>query len=139
MANSVWWPAIYNERSARAAAHIGGGGLAIASALSAAVILAGVGLQLATIQNSSAVLVCVLLSFPLAYGVWNGSRICAVAALVLSGGGIVYETVRWPSRITVVGLFLLLALIHGVRGTFALQRFRQEKKQAQAERAASGY
>ena len=121
-----WWPAIYNETSARKAAGTGA---------TCAYVVAGVTALLATISifaplsfiDPTAFVDAALAAF-LGFMIQRKvSRIAALAALVMFVGERVYGVVTQgpASGGIVLAIILLFGFISGIRGTFAWHAYRR--------------
>ena len=64
-----------------------------------------------------------------AWRTWCGSRAWAVAGLAIYCLGVLYRVVTTPPGIGILTIFIILALINGVRGTFGLHKFLELKRQ----------
>jgi ABC-type proline/glycine betaine transport system permease subunit len=135
------WPAVETAEQARAAARQGMWAAVIVAAITVlfvALMRVGVNPLEGTTFDASA-LVDALLFAAIAWGIQRGSRIAAVAGLGLY---LVERAYLWSQTgVQVGGLFvaaaLTLAFVHGVRGTFALQRLRT-RPATTAQAALSG-
>jgi hypothetical protein len=64
-----------------------------------------------------------------AWRVWCGSRAWAVTGLALYVLEVTINVVTHPPGVSILTIIILAALINGVRGTFALHKFREWRKQ----------
>jgi len=128
MANWAW-PEIFDEESARDAAHKAGGWAAFVAGLTAlfAVISLTSGTSVMGADGWS--LIDAALFAAVAWRTWCGSRGWAIAGLAIYCIGVLYRIASHPPGVSILTIFIILALINGVRGTFALHRFIEMKKQ----------
>jgi hypothetical protein len=128
MANWAW-PEIIDEDSARDAAHMAGGWAGVVAGLTtllAVVSIVGGG----TIMGKGAsALVDAALFGVVAWRIWCGSRWFAIGGLSLYALEVLYNVVKHPPGVGILTVIIMLALINGVRGTFALHKFVELKKQ----------
>jgi hypothetical protein len=128
MANWAW-PEIIDEDSARDAAHLAGGWAGVVAGITAlfSIISMVGGGSIFGITPWS--LIDAGLFAVVAWQTWRGSRTFAVAGLGLYGLGVLYRVVTHPPGIGILTVIIMLALINGVRGTFGLQKFIEQRKQ----------
>jgi hypothetical protein len=130
MANWAW-PEIIDEDSARDAARKAGGWAAVVAGLTGL-------LALISLSGSSWFgitpwsLVDAALFGVVAWRVWNGSRAWAVAGLSLYSLEVLFSIVTHPPGVGILTIIILLALINGVRGTFALHKYVELNQQQHA-------
>jgi len=143
MANWAW-PEIMDEASALDASHKAGGWAAFVAGLTVllAVIAMVTGSVLLGIGPGA--LVDAALFGIVAWRVWNGSRPWAVAGLALYLFEILWNLSNHHG-VGILTLVVVLALVNGVRGTFALHNYRAERAKmmqsqpnSQASAAAAG-
>jgi hypothetical protein len=133
MANWAW-PEIIDEDSARDAAHKAGGWAAAVAGITALLaVISLTGSSLFGITPLS--LVDAALFGVVAWRVWYGSRAWAVAGLSLYSLEVLFSVINHPPGVGILTIIVLLALINGVRGTFALHKY-MEMNQQQAMSAA---
>jgi hypothetical protein len=129
MANWAW-PEISDEDSARSAAHKAGVWAGIIAGITALIVVIKI---FTSGQNEEAVgLLDAALFGVVGWRVWNGSRPWAIAGLALYLLEIVVAIVTHPPGISILTIFILLALINGVRGTFKLHEHVEARKQQEA-------
>jgi hypothetical protein len=127
MANWAW-PEIIDEDSARDAAHMAGGWAGVVAGLTALFALVSFsGVRIMGIGPLS--LVDAALFGVVAWRIWCGSRAFAVAALSLYSLEVLYAMATHPPGVGVLTVIIMLALINGVRGTFGLHKFEEQRKQ----------
>lgn len=122
---SMWWPPVTYREGAREAARLGGGAAAFVAGVTALFgVLAIFGLQILPGFSTLSLVDAALFSI-VAWRTYRMSRAWAVVGLLLFVAGRAFafyqQGVTAMSGI-VVGLFLLLAFLNGVRGTFAYHR-----------------
>jgi hypothetical protein len=129
---SFFWPEIDDSDSARAASNLG----ATASGIVAFLTLGTVALALflrhvpLSIQFAP-VLIEVAIFAALAWGIWRGSRVAAIAALGLYVLDYVIVAINtsWTTGI-IVHAAITLFLLGGVRGAFGLHHYRSSASDA---------
>lgn len=143
MANWAW-PEIMDEESALDASHKAGGWAGFIGAFTAllATISLVTGTTLMGIEGGA--LFDAALFGIVAWRVWNGSRPWAVAGLTLYLFEIGWNLTH-HGGFGILTVIVVLALVNGVRGTFALHNYRAEKAKmmesqpnSQASAAAAG-
>jgi hypothetical protein len=135
MANWAW-PEIIDEDSARSAAHTAGGWAAAVAGLTTLLAIISIFSSVSLLGINAYSLVDAALFGVVAWRVWCGSRGWAIAGLALYGLEVVYAVVTHPPGVGILTIIVLLALINGVRGTFALHKYTQMNRQQQAMSAA---
>jgi len=127
--NSTWWPAVSYREGARTAAREGAGAAVFVAAVTGLFsILAIFGVQILAGFSPSALIDAALFAI-VAWRTYKMSRAWAVTGLllfVLERAYSIYLHGVGASAASVVGVFLLLGFIHGVRGTFAYHKLSKE-------------
>ncbi len=128
MANWAW-PEIMDEDSARDAAHMAGGWAGVVAGITTLFAVISIVSGIRVMGMSAFSLVDAALFAVVAWQIWRGSRVFAVAGLSLYGLEVLYSVVSHPPGIGILTIVILLALINGVRGTFSLHKYEQIKQQ----------
>jgi hypothetical protein len=126
MANWAW-PEISDEDSARNAAHVAGGWAFAVAGITT--LLAVISMAGAPIMGMSAwSLLDAVLFAVVGWRVWNGSRPWAVTGLVVYCLEIAMNVIEHPPGVGILTIVVVLALVNGVRGTFALHKYVEMNK-----------
>jgi hypothetical protein len=137
MANWAW-PEITDEESAREAAHKAGGWAAAVAGLTALLALISLTGSVSLFGITPWSLLDSVLFGVVAWRVWCGSRPWAVTGLSLYCLEILFSVITHPPGVGILTFIVLLALINGVRGTFALHKYTEANiQQAYAVQAAT--
>jgi hypothetical protein len=135
-AKTNWiWPKISDEASAKTAVNEAVGAALITTLLTAGLATASVVAGHSIAGFDAWNYVDVLLMGVIGFGLWKSSRVAAVTGLLywlLSAGVKLAD----GQRFGIVTLFILLGFIHGVRGTFALAKYRQAVSERTTEIAS---
>ncbi len=135
MANWAW-PEIIDQDSARTAAHTAAGWAIFVAGLTT--LLAVIGMFTGPVMGITAsALVDAALFGVVAWRVWNGSRGWAIAGLALYSLEIIYNVVNHPPGVGILTILVVLALVNGVRGTFSLHKYEEERKNAWMQQQAA--
>jgi hypothetical protein len=145
MANWAW-PEIIDEDSARDAAHVAGGWAYAVAGLTALLAIIGMVGSTTIMGIGPLALIDAVLFAVVGWRVWNGSRPWAVTGLALYCLEIVFDVINHPPGVGILTIIVLLALVNGVRGTFALHKYVEMNKpqpqlppQPTAQSAAATY
>jgi hypothetical protein len=131
MANWAW-PGIVDEDSARSAAHVAGGWAYVVGGLTALLTVISIASSTSIMGMSPWSFLDAALFGVVGWRVWNGSRPWAIAGLVLYCLEVAMNVIEHPPGVSILSIIILLALINGVRGTFALHKYvEMNKPQAQ--------
>jgi hypothetical protein len=119
---AAWfWPKVSDRKNAQ---------FAINEAFCVAIALAVIAAVFATIQVMQSSedgfdaepFVSIVVFSAIAFGIHRRSRIAAISGLVLYLVGCGYAWVRFGPNFGVIPVLVALAMVHGVRGTFAFQK-----------------
>jgi hypothetical protein len=125
MANWAW-PEIMDEDSALDASHKAGWWAGVVGGLTGLVAVISLVAGTAVMGIGPAALFDAALFGIVAWRVWNGSRPWAVAGLALYLFEIGWNLTHHHG-IGILTVIIILGLVNGVRGTFALHKYREEK------------
>jgi hypothetical protein len=123
---SFFWPEVDDSASARVASNLGATASGIVAFLTLGTVALALFLRHVPISASLApALIEAAIFSALAWGIWRGSRVAALAALILYVLDYVIVAVNtsWTAGI-IMHAAISICLLSGVRGTFGSHRYR---------------